>query len=173
MIHLLSFWRLFAPTVSLITRVWNYILLACVQPLPPRKKIGTSLSSIFLSGGSDCTQALFYSLAGVVLNMSCKHYASQLSAISRRFPYKVSTSKLWRFRWQRECIQWKQSARRLDSALRRRVLARLCFPLLSIILRVFSYSSSFKLKLSTWKTSEKSSWFRVVWLVLLSTVLKI
>ena len=143
MIHLLSFWRLFAPTVSLITRVWNYILLACVQPLPPRKKIGTSLSSIFLSGGSDCTQALFYSLAGVVRNMCCKHYASQLSAISRRFP-KFRRQNFDVFRWQRECIQWKQSARRLDSALRRRVLARLCFPLLSILLRVFSYSSNIK-----------------------------
>ena len=61
--------RLFVPTVSLITRVKNNILLACVQPLPPRKKIGTSLSSTFLSGGSGCTQAIFYSLAGVVRKM--------------------------------------------------------------------------------------------------------
>ena len=69
-----------------------FISLCTAAPSPHKNR--TSLSSIFLSGGSDCTQALFYSLAGVVRNMCCKHYASQLSAISRRFPYKVSTSKL-------------------------------------------------------------------------------
>ena len=68
-----TFGRLFAPTVRFITRVKNNILLTCVQPLLPWKKIGTSFSSIFfLRGGSGCTQAIFYSLAGVVLKICCK-----------------------------------------------------------------------------------------------------
>ena len=61
----------------LITRVKINTLLACVQPLPPCQKNGTSLSLIFLSGGSGCTQAIFYSLAGVVPKICCKYYASQ------------------------------------------------------------------------------------------------
>ena len=78
----------------LITRVKINTLLACVQPLPPCKKNGTSLSLIFLSGGSGCTQAIFYSLAGVVPKICCEYYASQWSAKPRKFPYIVQLP-LW------------------------------------------------------------------------------
>ena len=39
----------------------------------------------------------------------CTHvlYAFQLCAIPLTFPHKVLMSKLWRFWWQQECIQWK------------------------------------------------------------------
>ena len=43
--------------------------------------------------------------------MWSSYYASQLSATPRKFRHKVLMSKLWRFRWQQECSQWKQSAR--------------------------------------------------------------
>lgn len=40
------------------------------------------------------------------------YYASQLSATPRKFPRKVLTLNIWRFRWQRESIKWEQSSTR-------------------------------------------------------------
>ena len=78
---------------------------------------------------------------------------SSLYYVSHASFYKLLTSKLLRFRWQRECIQWKQSTQKAYLAFKRRILARLCFLLLSIILCVFR-----ELQHQTW--SFKLSWLR-------------
>ena len=95
------------------------------------------------------------------------YYHSQLTATPRNFPHKILTSKLWRFRWQRECIQWKQSARRLDLALRRRILARLCFPLLSIILCFFCIATTSNMEFQVKVEHVKDKWITFVVLSLL------
>ena len=145
-IALCSWARHFTLTVPLSTQVYKWVPVNCWRNL-------TNWGEVTCDGLASRPREVEILLAASCyrnrdkLRQLWASLGSKASLFSLRSPIERDTAsfhtKCWRFRWQRECIQWNKLKRaksflqRLNLALKRCFLARLCFLSLLFILCVF------------------------------------